>query len=61
MPEIDWHAHYRCAYCHGLKAKGDIIHVDDKTICRHGNCKELHEVATRPRPVLKSLATWERG
>lgn len=61
MPETEWQAHYRCTYCHGLKAKADIILVDDKPICRHGECKALFELSTRPRPVSKSHTRWEHG
>lgn len=61
MPETEWNAHYRCRWCHGLKAKADIIMVDDQPICRHGQCKDLYELASRPRPMPVSRSRWEHG
>lgn len=51
----------RCIWCHGVKADKDIIIVDDKPICRHGDCKTAYEAHTAPRPVPKSYAQWEHG
>lgn len=45
----EWPARFHCVYCYGLKAKADIIMVDDKPICRHGNCKEKYYETVRPR------------
>lgn len=61
MPETEWHAHYHCTWCHGLKAKADIIFSDDKPLCKHGDCRTLYELATRPRSVPKSQARFEHG
>lgn len=46
--ESDFHAHYLCTWCHGLKAKADIIFVDDKPICAIGGCKDAYYRKTRP-------------
>lgn len=43
MATPEWHAHYRCAYCHGLKAKADIVHVDGTPLCKHGQCQKKWE------------------
>jgi hypothetical protein len=49
--EPEYNAHYNCAYCHGLKAKRDVIFVDDKPICSIGGCKDAYYAKTRPRPA----------
>ena len=36
--EPAYNAHYSCAYCHGLKARQDIIHFNGHAICREGDC-----------------------
>ena len=51
--EPEFQAHYRCVWCHGLKAKADTMQVDDKRICKDGDCKDAYYKATRPRPVRK--------
>lgn len=61
MGEREWNAHYRCTHCHGLKAKADIIMVDDRPICRHGTCKEAYELNTRPKPMPITQSRWEHG
>ena len=59
--EPDFHAHYRCAYCHALKAKADIIFVDDQPICRIGDCKEKFYAQNHPRSVPKSMGYYDKG
>jgi len=34
----EYHAHYSCAHCHGLKARADIIHWNGQAVCRDGDC-----------------------
>ena len=63
--EPDWHAHYNCAYCHGLKAKADIIFVDDAPVCRHGDginsCREKYHAANHPRSIPRSIGFYDKG
>lgn len=50
----DEQAHMRCVQCHGVKARRDLIFIDDKPVCLHGegkdSCREKFHVANRPRP-----------
>jgi hypothetical protein len=59
------HGTYHCQWCHAVKARTDIIFVDDKPVCRHGDgpnsCKEQYYASTRPRPVPRSYARYEHG
>jgi len=59
------HACYHCSYCHGLKAKADIIFVDDKPVCRHGDgansCLEKYREITHPRPVPRTVGFYDMG
>lgn len=57
--EPEYNSHYRCVYCHGLKAKADIIFVDDKPICTHGGCKDAYYRLTRPVP--RSVGYYDKG
>lgn len=63
--EPEYNSHYRCSYCFGLKAKADIIMVDDRPVCRHGDgptsCKEKYYASTRPRPVERSYPRYDKG
>ena len=57
MPNV----HYRCTWCHGLKAKADIVIIDDKPICRIGKCKEKYYETSHPRPVPRSVGFIDKG
>ena len=59
MPEIEWHAHYRCAHCHGLKPKTEIVHVQGIPLCLYGSCQHQHLAAKRYTP--RSVSLWEHG
>ena len=59
--EPEFNAFYRCAHCHGLKAKADVIFCDSKPICRVGDCREAFYASTRPVAVPKSYARYEHG
>ncbi len=48
--EPDFNSFMRCAHCHGVKARRDLIYCDDKPICKEGKCREKFYEATRPRP-----------
>lgn len=54
MSESEYGAHYRCVWCHAVKAKADIIFVDEnKPICGEGDCKDAYYAKTRPRPAAR--------
>jgi len=57
----EWQAHYRCHWCNGLKAKGDIIHADDKPFCSDSLCRDAYYLATLPKPVPKSQSRFDHG
>lgn len=57
----EWHAHFNCAYCHGLKAKADVIFCDGKPICRIGDCKNAFYAQNHPHPVVRSLGYYDKG
>lgn len=61
MDESDWHAHYNCIWCHGLKAKADIIFCDEKPVCKEGDCRDKFYEATRPRSVPRSVGYYDKG
>ena len=48
MKDKPFNAHYRCSHCHAVRAKNDIIFVDDVPICRQGDCKDAYYNKTRP-------------
>lgn len=64
-PEAEWNAHYTCQWCHGLKAKADIIFIDDVPVCRHGDgaesCREQFYEHSHPRPAVRSLGFYDKG
>ncbi len=59
--EPDFNAHMRCTHCHGVKARRDLIYVDDKPICSIGGCKDAYYASTRPVSVPKSVGYYDKG
>lgn len=51
----------RCTWCHAVKNAADIIIVDDKPVCRQGNCKEKYYESAHPRPAPRARGFYDKG
>ena len=63
--EPAWNAHYRCVWCHGLKARQDTIHYNGNPVCRDGDClnhmKGKHRASHLTLPLPRSVGYYDKG